>query len=182
MSVDMRLFKTSTEPQEDNSTFGWEIKRAPAEGTMKLLIYSSYTLGVETHYWLGRTGPCPNLNCAACKAGHRSRWKGYLLAQDLKGQGQIVFEFTPPGQKVLKDAWKQFGTMRGMQIVVGRHGKKANSRVAIQVRSQANLPVDAVPDYSVWPILSRIWGLHERADYRAVELGEDEVIPIHRSA
>lgn len=173
MSDDLNDYSSSRMPTEDPSHIGWKIVRAPANGTMKLIVYSSDILGLDTHYYLGRTGPHRNFNCIACKFLTPIRWKGYLLCQDGKTGNNTILEFTAPAAKALDEAKKQFGTMRGLQIHVERAGPKANSRVQILVKGSITLPAEACPDYSVWPILCRIWGLTQ-VQQKSFPVDDDE--------
>lgn len=168
MSADINAYRNSNRPDDADANLGWIIRRAPAEGTMKLVLLSREILGLQTHFYLGRTGPCLRDKCDACRRNHLARWKGYLLAKDVSTMSQIVFEFTPPGVKSLVDAQKTYGTMRGLQIIVSRIGKKANSRVNIFVKGWTHIDERDMTDYNVWPILSMIWGLDMHAPKKEV--------------
>jgi hypothetical protein len=146
-------------PDNQDQNFGWTIKRASADGPAKLVILNSDMLGIRTHFFRGRTIPCLLEDCPACECKQLSRWKGYLLAIEIPTEQQVVFEFTPPVATTLDEAHKRHGTMRGLQVVVSRTSKKANGKVVLAVKGITVLGPQACPDYSVWPILCRIWGI-----------------------
>lgn len=151
--------RTSARPDDADQNFGWVIKRSPPDGVLKLVILSRDIFGIRTHFHRGRTGPCLTDGCEGCKAGHLSRWKGYLLAIDHTNGQRLVFEFTPPCATTLDEAYKKFGTMRGLQVVASRAGKRANAKVQVHVKGITVLGPEAEPDHDVWPILGHIWGL-----------------------
>lgn len=159
MRIDFDQVRSSRLPDDGDRNCGWTIKRTGADGPMKLVIISSDMLGIRTHWFRGRTGPCLLENCEACKHGMLSRWKGYVLALETSCQMQCVFEFTPPGAIALEEARSRFGTMRGLQVIASRAGKKANSKVSLHVKGITVLGPAACPDYGIWPVVARIWGI-----------------------
>lgn len=159
MRVDLNECRTSRLPDDGDQNFGWTIKRTGIDGPSKLLCLSSDIFGIRVHFYRGRTGPCTTRDCEACKAQHLSRWKGYLLAIETATRQQVIFEFTPPGATILDAARKEYGTLRGLQIIASRVSSKPNAKVMISVKGITVLPPHACPDYAVWPILAHIWGV-----------------------
>jgi hypothetical protein len=159
MSGDVSEFNTSRMPDDGDQNFGWIIKRADATGLLKMLCLSNDIFGVRTHFLNGRTGPCRKKDCRGCKHGLRSRWKGYLLCIDLSNDQQLVFEFTPPAARSLNASFEKHGTLRGSRLIAQRSSNKPNGRVIVSVTAPQVLGPSACPDYSVWPILSKIWSL-----------------------
>ncbi len=171
MGVDLNDCRNSNRPDGQDNNFGWVIKRADSDGVMKLIVLSHDILGLRTHWFRGRTGPCMLVKCDACLHKQLSRWKGYLLCVEASTQQQIVFEFTPPAVKPLDEAMGKYGTMRGLQLHVARSAKRANARVVVSVKGATVLGPGACPAFSVWPILARIWGIASD-DERDIELGD----------
>lgn len=159
MGLDFNDCRTSRLPDDQDQNFGWCIRRAGNDSVLKLIVLSSDILGIRTHFFRGRTCPCLLDGCEPCKHKQLSRWKGYLLAIDASNEQQLVFEFTPPCAASLDEARKKYGTMRGLQLYVSRTSKKANAKVVVSVRGITVLGPSACPDYSVWPIIARIWGV-----------------------
>ena len=159
MSVDFNDVRSSRQPDDQDQNFGWVIKRAGTDSSLKLIILSSDVLGIRVHFFRGRTGPCVKVGCEACRLKQLSRWKGYLLAFEPATSQQLIFEFTPPGSVVLETAKEKYGTMRGLQIIANRASKKPNAKVQLAVLGCTTLGPSACPDYAIWPILARIWGL-----------------------
>jgi hypothetical protein len=163
MSSNLNDYVQPEKLASDDGTLGWRIKRAPCKGAMSLLIYSHKILKLRTHWWKGRTGPCIKEGCEACLVNTEARPKGYVLALDVKLKEQILFEFTPVVEHVFEKAFKDYKTLRGLQIHALREGEKANSRVAVRVVGHISLPSDACPDYAIWPILVNMWHLKPRS-------------------
>lgn len=178
MSEDLSDYSHSNMPRGEIGNLTWKIVRAPAAGELKLVCYSHDMLWLDTHFYLGRTGPHRNVNCLACKFKAPIRDKGYLLCQDGKTGNNVIFEFTPPAYQALKDAHVKYESLRGAQLLVTRAGKKGNSRVVVEVKGSIKLPADACPAMSVWPMLAKIWCLGQRPDQGLppdddIEIGEE---------
>lgn len=159
MRIEIENCRTSRLPDEQDNHFGWTIHRVGIDRPSRMVILSNDIFGIRTHYFRGRTGPCLREGCDACNHKQLSRWKGYLLAKDRDSKQQIVFEFTPPGAAVLDHARLEAGTLRGLILVASRAAKKPNAKVILTMAGVAVVGPNECPDYSIWPILARIWGL-----------------------
>lgn len=172
MSVDRNDCRCERLPGGHDVDFGWSIRRASHEKALLMVSISHDIFGIRTHYYRGRTGPCLKTGCPACERHMLSRWNGYLLAVDAKDASRILFEFTPPAAVQLDQAFKEFGSLRGLSIIAARTAKRANAKVVLTIKginSQAHkLPADS----EIWPILSHIWGLNEDAP-----IEEQEILP-----
>lgn len=151
-------------PSDDDFNCGYRMVRSSAGRTIDFVSWSHDMLGMRTHYWRGRTGPCWEVGCEACTRGMRSRWNGYLLGQLFPSGENVIFEFTPPAGRTLDESFKEYATMRGLKCRFTRTSEKVNARVHVAVRGmweQAHT-IKLVPD--TWSILMRIWGLTKGPD------------------
>src|SRR4051794_760809 len=146
-------------PTDDDFTCGFRMVRASAGRKTDVIIWSHDMLGMRTHYFRGRTGPCWEKGCEACQRNMRSRWNGYVLAVLVPSEERVIFEFTPPAGRSLDQAFKEYDTMRGLKVTFTRTSDKVNARVHAQVKGmwdQAHA-IKKVPQ--TWPVLMHIWGL-----------------------
>lgn len=159
--MDDEIFGVRSERMPSDADFSseWRMVRTPTNGrSLSMVIFSDDMLGMRTHHWMRRTGPCFVEGCEPCDRGQVSRWYGYVLGQLQSGE-RIIFEFPPPAAKQLDDAFKKYGTMRGLCVVASRTSDKFNAKVHLQEKglwSQSHV-IKAVPP--TWPVLARIWGV-----------------------
>ena len=146
-------------PSDADFTSEWRILRTPTNGrSVKIIIHSADMLGMRTHHWMRRTGPCFETNCEPCQRGQASRWYGYILGALESGE-RVIFEFPPPAGKQLDAAFQKYGTMRGLCIIASRTTEKFNAKVHIQERGLWNQTPSIKDVPETWPVLARIWGL-----------------------
>lgn len=168
-------FQEEDLPKQAERKGGWGIKRAPEKGDLRICVVSKKWLGMRTHWWKGRTTPCLKYGCEACKAGHVSRWNGYLLAV-INGTGQrIVLEFTPHALEHILVIWEKFHNLRGHKFSVKREKAVANGKVAAVHMGQTD-KLDLLPkDEDVWEIMAYIWGLNsDRIPIGEVSNGDEK--------
>lgn len=146
-------------PGESDVAFGWDMFRASAEFQTLLTLITSDIFGIRTHYLNRRTVPCAIDDCPGCKANQLSRWHGYLLAMNHRTGTRCVWEFTPPAAVVLDRAFKEFGSLRTLDVKVGRTSKRPNAKVKVEIVGATRIPGKVLPEIDVWPVLSHIWGL-----------------------
>lgn len=160
MGSEIRGVRSERLPSDSDFSSEWRMLRTPTNGrTLKLIVHSADMLGMRTHHWQRRTGPCYDVNCEPCARGQASRWYGYVLGQLESGE-RVIFEFPPPAGKQLDEIFQKYGTMRGVCVIASRTCEKFNAKVHLQdkgIWSQAHT-IKLVPE--TWPVLARIWGVH----------------------
>lgn len=114
-------------------------------------------LGCPTHYWGGRTVPCEAEECAACNAGQRAVWHGYVSAYDEGTRCHFIFEFTDLPADEFNAARRQFGTLRGVRFSARRAKPHKNARVLVTITPPrvGPLHIPKEPDLAV--VLCHIW-------------------------
>lgn len=135
----------------------YKLIRTPEKGSITGIILDLTHTGAYTHFWKGRTIKCQEIECEACLAGREARWYGYISIFGPKTNQIAIYEFTPPGLNALDAYFTQHGQLRGAQITGERIGKRANSRVSIQVR-ESGFDLSKLPAAApVKEILLRLW-------------------------
>lgn len=176
MSEDISAYRRSHMPREDQQGYGWTIVRAHPTKALKLMLLSDEFLGIETHYWNHRTGPCRETACEACLAGYVSRWKGYILAIDTATDRSVVLEFTPPGATSMDEAKSRYGTLRGCLASVSRVKPTINGKVQIIVKDRTIIQPGKFEVYGVWDVLSRIWKLKSAAEPKVARAIDSDIV------
>lgn len=172
--------KIERTPNEGDTTFVWSIKRASHEKPTLIVLLSRDIFGIRTHFFRGRTGPCLRADCEACAAKMLSRWTGYVAALENKNGAQILFEFTPPAAVILDKAFREYTSLRGLNVIATRGSKRANGKVQVEVRglNPGAHKLPAEPD--VWEVLSHLWGLREEAPGRFAEFEPDHLSELEK--
>lgn len=135
------------------------ILRTPAFKPLAGVITSPDLVGTFTHYWKGRTMPCEQEACEACKAGIPFRWHAYVSAWTRSTGLHFIFECTAQAAETFTDYRDAFGTLRGCMFIATRMNQKANGRVLIQTKP-LDLKTDVIPTPpDVVKCLSIIWNL-----------------------
>jgi len=155
----LERFRCERLPVGDDASRGFTLRRTSHERPSNLVSISRDIFGIRTHWHGGRTCPCKRIECPACLDGKLSRWNGYLLAVDKRDQARIVFEFTPACATQFDNAFRELGTLRGVEFVASRTSNRPNGKVAVQVKG-VHPKAAALPcDLAIWPILAHIWGI-----------------------
>jgi len=146
-------------PNAEDQNTKFRIQRAPSKGAILARVLSHDFNGARTHYWGGRTRPCDPVLCEPCDDNQKSRWHGWIFAQDLKTLEVFICEFPPAVGNDLDRKYGELRTLRGVHFKLFRVGGKANSRVVIQFGSQ-DQDREALPRVpALEPILCAIWGV-----------------------
>jgi len=134
--------------------------RVPPKGLSGLTILSHDTVGTYTHYWHGRTQPCPGEQCEACDDNQLPRWRGYLYVMSGRSESIGVLELTPAAMAAIDKAFRQHRTLRGCRLAIERKGGKPNG----ELRAHLTPPpkdVSYLPKApSLKKYLAKLWGLH----------------------
>ena len=146
-------------PTDGDSGQGWDVIRANPEHPTPLTIVSTDLFGVRTHYHRGRTGPCLRTGCEACQEGKLSRWHGYLFAVRSANSERVILEYTPPAVVALEAAFKEYGKLRGLNIIASRTSNRNNAKVTVAVKGMSPNAHKLPREPLMWPTLCKIWGL-----------------------
>lgn len=140
--------------QEQNS---FEIVRTPPGGTICGIVASEKFVGVNLHYYRGRSTPCRKNFCDACEGGMRPRWTGYVFLMS-KSKRIVIFEFTQRCYNVMQSKLiASQDDMRGAMLTARRLSTRPNGPLQITFEEERRDPaiLPAVPDLR--EILERIW-------------------------
>ncbi len=142
---------------------GYDLRRTPPDAPLKGLITSDDLIGCFTHWWGGRTVPCEDENCEACRANTPTRWHCYLSVLQSGSHDHFIFECTGKAALPLIDWRDENGTLRGALMTAFRPKRRRNARVEIILKpydiSQLKFP--KAPD--LIRAMSVIWQLPETA-------------------
>lgn len=146
-------------PPNDPRGHALQLIRTPANGKLTLAVTSSDMIGCNTHWYGGRTVPCQEPDCDACKDGMPWRWHAYLAALVAGTRHHVLVEFTAQAAQIIRDYRNAHGTLRGCIITACRYKNRHNGRVLINCApgslEQMNLP----PAPNLINVLSLIWNI-----------------------
>lgn len=163
MLPDENLVRIERMPTDGDSGAGWDIIRAAADHQLALTVVSTDLFGIRTHYHRGRTGPCLKAGCEACEEGKLSRWHGYLFAVRSSNSERVIFEFTPPCASTFDAAFREYGKLRGLNVIVSRTSNRANAKVVVVIKGPSPNAHKLPREPLMWPTLSKIWGLRSES-------------------
>ncbi len=135
------------------------ILRTPAFKPIAGVVTSEDLVGTFTHFWKGRTMPCEQEACEACKSGIPYRWHAYLSAWTISTGLHFIFECTAQAAETFTDYRDAFGTLRGCNFIAQRQNQKANGRVLIQTKPY-DMKTNVIPvPPDIIKCLSILWNL-----------------------
>ena len=148
-------------PDTVNEEQHFQIMRTPPGGQMRGVITTDDYVGVNLHYYRGRSTPCRKNSCEACEAGHRPRWTGYVLLMSIKTRKVNIFEFTQRAWNAFNQVRAVKGSLRGVELIASRLGKRDNGPLTV-VFEEARHDADMLPPApELREILERIWEIKE---------------------
>jgi hypothetical protein len=149
----------SNTPPKDPRGVPLPLIRTPAQRPLRAIVTSTDLVGTFTHYWKGRTLPCDDDKCLACKDGSPFRWHAWLSAYTGNGHQHILFEMTARPCEDFVLYRKAHGGLRGCLFDAWRPSHRPNGRVLVKV-APANLTGLVLPDPpNLLNILSMIWNV-----------------------
>jgi len=150
-------------PPQRGTDFALTLVRVPAGPGRKGIITSTNLVGCYTHWWGGRTQPCEDANCSACKEGMPRRWHAYLAAWTPSPAFHYLLELTRNSIESLMEYHAAQGTLRGCWYEARRAGPARNSRLRLTCRP-ADLNGLALPqEPNTIACLAIIWSLPSTA-------------------
>lgn len=150
-------------PPADPSTVSLPLRRTPPAGPIAVLITTPNLLGCHTHFYGGRTVPCEQPDCDACRRGVPYRWHAYIGGVDLRWGNQIILELTAGACDNLVAYLAAHGTLRGCRLEATRVAGRRNGRIATRCTPHDlnGRALPAAPDLKA--ALALIWGLPEQS-------------------
>ena len=153
------MLNFQTNPPDDPRGNSLHLVRCPTGKLFAGVILSDDMLGTPTHYYKGRTIPCDDEHCPACKDGFPWRWHAYLAVYQRTLHRTVLLEITAKAAEPLKLYRKAYGTLRGCGLTAKRINSAANSRVIITT-CRADMQDLKLPDEpNVLEALSIIWNI-----------------------
>jgi len=147
----------SPRPNDADLPVGIPLLRIPQHGTGFQVVVSREIVGVDTHYFKGRTLPCTMPVCPACMEFSPKRWHGYLYVMSAKKLTIAAVELTAGCAQQIDRAVQNFGSLYKLIIQGTRQKQRANGKIEI---SASGLFTGAIPELRIPPIkelLKRIW-------------------------
>lgn len=147
----------SDSPNELRRTDAVAILRAGTGSTPALIVLSERVVGVELHWWQGRTTPHIKGNCPACEAKRPAVWKGYLAVYNPKTHVVNILEITPCCIDPLATYRQAFGTLKGGLLTLTRSNTKKNGRLTATITPSNIAPNSLPPCPPVQAALVHMW-------------------------
>lgn len=149
----------TSNPPDDPRGYALPLMRTPANGKLCLHVTSPDMIGCNTHWFGGRTLPCEDPNCVACKEGVPWRWHAYLSGLIQGTRRHVLVEFTAQAAEIISAYRKAHATLRGCILTTTRHRNRHNGRVLVHATpgSLQNMNLPDAPD--LIKAMSIIWNL-----------------------
>lgn len=167
----------SNKPPDTRREFSLPLVRTPRGKALVAAATTEHLIGCYTHFFGGRTIPCEDPSCIACKEGMPYRWHGYIGAYDFLNSRQFIFEVTAAGADFFMHYFNCMHTLRGCLFRAQRVSAAANARCTIECKP-ADLSKIILPDPpDIIKCLSVIWQLPASAFHP--EGGKNTIPQIH---
>lgn len=114
---------------------GYDLRRTPPDRPLKGLITCDDMIGCYTHWWGGRTVPCEDDECEACKANTPARWHCYLSIIEAGTRDHFIFECTGKAALPIAEWRTENNTLRGAHITAFRPKRRRNAKVEIILKT-----------------------------------------------
>lgn len=123
----------SSRPPQESMPVTYQLLRVPAKGISGAVVLSHDVVGLPTHYWAGRTKPCPGDDCPACEKNKAPQWRGYLFVLSRRTGEIICLELTPAAMRPVDDAFNRCRTLRGLEFKAWRANDEKTGKLHIQL-------------------------------------------------
>jgi hypothetical protein len=165
----------SDSPDTLRRTDSVAILRAGTGATPALIVLSERVLGVELHWWQGRSTPHIKGKCPACEAKRPAVWKGYIAVYNPKTHVVNILEITPCCIDPLSVYRQAFGTLRGGLLTLSRSNTKKNGRLTATIMP-SNFPLSGLPPCpDVQAALVFMWAARRHSEGISYQTPRDEV-------
>jgi len=128
----------------------------PASG----IITSLNLIGCYVHYWRGRTTPCQESKCPACKENQAARWYGWFSLWSPKTHEHVIAEITSACVDAFAAYALTHGQLRGAKVTLARATAKQNARLIAILEESAISPDILPPPLDVQTTLEKMWETH----------------------
>jgi len=149
----------SSLPPPRAADFALTLVRVPAGPGRKGILTSSNLVGTYTHWWGGRTQPCEDANCSACKEGMPRRWHAYVSAWTASPSFHYLLELTRSSIEPLIEYRDNHGTLRGCYYEAHRATAARNSRLRLSCRPADTNGLLLPREPNLIKVLAIIWSL-----------------------
>lgn len=112
---------------DKRSRVRYDLVRPPAGRSLIGTILSVRLLGLDLHYWGGRTVPHTEPACRACDAKNRRDWHNFFFLWDRTTGIIRIVQITDGPVAQFDEFQANHGSLRGASCKLFRHGKKDNS-------------------------------------------------------
>lgn len=164
----------TTAPAGELAPSGTRLLRVRPGKPITGIVTSRAMLGCNVHYWRGRTTPCEEDRCPACKDHRMPRWYGWLGLWNPRTHEHVIAEITSACVEPVSAYALKHGTLRGSLITLERATPKLNARLAARITESAFSP-DALPDeLDVIHVLEKIWETHRQPHTDAPAHNDDD--------
>ncbi len=144
-------------PDETQQSPGYKLMRCPADKKLGFICYSRAIIGVNVHFWKGRTNPCTGEDCRACDDKSPYRWRGYLCGAHPKSKIVAAIEITGGCIDPIDDYGKTYGSIRGAIIMLERMSNRANGAVKLTIE-RSDWPPETLPEpIDIQNLLMKLW-------------------------
>lgn len=124
------------------------------------IITSRQLLGTYVHFFRGRTTPCTDDACPACRANQLPRWYGWFSIWQPTTHGHAIAEITTACTTAIGAYTQTHGQIRGAHITLDRATNKPNARLNATLKPSP-FTTDIIPhELDVATILEKIWETH----------------------
>lgn len=152
------LTLTDSIPDDPNDR-PFPIQRVSGSRPLQCVVTIPKPLGCSTHYFGGRTVPCTEPDCLACRSGVSRRFHLYLTCYDHRTQLHFLLELTAAAAEKILVYGREHGTTRGCGLKCTRIPATANGRIHVQTTptDPTRYPIPEPP--SLPAILGRMWNI-----------------------
>jgi len=146
-------------PADSDCEGEYRMIRTPTTGRdIRLICMSEDFEGTRVHY-NGRTCPCFGADCQECARHRPRRWRGYLLAQVSGTTERVIFEFPALAGKRLDLFFKEYQSLKGLNLIFSRPSAKPNGKVHVQCNGRNEYAHQIGKTTPIREVLMRIWGI-----------------------
>jgi len=159
------VFTTTDRPPDNASGPGLRLIRASAKTPIIGTITSDRLLGVNTHYYSGRTQPCSAPDCRACADAIPWRWHAYISLILDDTSEHTLLELTASAVAPIVEYQDLHTTLTAARLKVTRPNGRPNGRVWVQIKPPNEPTIALPPPPNIPRTLCHIWNI----PYDAVE-------------
>ena len=150
----------TTTPLNGETREATPLLRVKPKQPIQGIITSRALTGCYVHYYRGRTTPCEEERCEACKDNRNARWYGWVGIWSPRTHQVAIAELTPACLDPLSKYLLTHGQLRGADLTLRRANEKINSRLSATIKESTIALEHLPPELDVISILEHIWETH----------------------